>query len=1195
MIFTGNNQKQGTRFVISGILITKVHCVHYINTRSPGILRSLSTKANGKNAMEEVPHSLNPETLLSHTGFVRNIALSLLQDENRADDAAQETWLAVVKHPPLDVVSVRDWLATVTKNFARVGIREERRRRKRERIAARSEVVRSTGEIVEQENTRRRVVKAVLSLSEPNRTAILFRFYDDLPPREIAKICGIPVETVKTRIQRGLRQLKKRLDAYYGGDRKSWCKALLPLAGLKVMASGAGAATAVGVGGMFRMAVAVVLIVGSILTLGSLLMEEESLPIPEVADRVESPKMAASDIEETEDALAAAAMPEAKEPAPIARIEHKGPCIQGSVQDLVTGEPVKAFHFGLIGPEETGMSGTGYCIYESVKDEEGRFSFPLDRGGTYALIIRSSHHIMKELARIKISGETGLKGVEVELDPGLSVKGKVVDLRSGQPIEGALVGTDGRDGALFTRDLKGFGEELERGFNEYEIHARTDEKGSFQLSGLQALPQRITAVHAGYAQGWAEFDPETEGELFIPLQQGFRITGLVYSDDGEPVPGIRIFMDGESSPLIRSYTSASDGRFQTDPTSPGTVRVWSDPRRPRGKKPFFTPELKIVEIKDRDVEVVFSSTSSEYVTWHGKVFHEGSLPLKAAMLIVYPDAGYPWKCPERMGVHQTRFIALGEKQDFNIRKLLPGRYRVQIRLDGQGQGWDLDGGVVTFDQPGTIERHLRFGGASICGVVLDGKGRSVKTGGGMVIARCADPQKDKEYSSFLDGDGRFSLSGLEAGIYCLWAADSLKDPIWGSVDGIRVERNEKIDGVRIRLPGTGDLRILLKEFDYSDFNRFIITLAQGDKGYIFAGTELIYDMENKTGEFSRRVEEGFWILSFTYQMGKYFGFLEKRFEVLPGRMEEVAIFKDQFPLSLGSMKVAGQLTCLCESLLEKLKGGKLVFKPCWSELEGLKPFFGMEEEIGAEIDAQGRFELDDLPPGRWEVEGITENGDRISLPEQVVPLDSSGVSTLDVAVPLGSVSGILVDEGTGKALGNGGPDWTLSLYDREILARFDPCVIYFSNPFEDLNPVRRVHGVGDRFLLDGVRGGNYFLLADVEGYEKHLVEFVPLAEGQELDIGEVILKPCAAFRLEITLRGEQPLGTFFVTIDGMEYASSDPCGPVKKKSDSLYLCDRIPSGHIEVKVGKEGYKTERFDLYLDPGDTGFIRVELIPK
>src|SRR5262245_2004586 len=94
----------------------------------------------------------------------------------------------------------------------------------------------------------RRVVSSVLALEEPYRDVVLLRFFEDLPPREVARRLGVPTETVRTRTRRALDRLRERLDAEHGGDRAAWSAALAPVAALPtvVVALSAGAKVSIG-------------------------------------------------------------------------------------------------------------------------------------------------------------------------------------------------------------------------------------------------------------------------------------------------------------------------------------------------------------------------------------------------------------------------------------------------------------------------------------------------------------------------------------------------------------------------------------------------------------------------------------------------------------------------------------------------------------------------------------------------------------------------------------------------------------------------------------------------------------------------------------------------------------------------------------------------------------------------------------
>jgi RNA polymerase sigma factor (sigma-70 family) len=175
-----------------------------------------------------ISSEFDPQTLSEHRAFMQALAVSLLGDGHQAEDVVQETYLAALRHPPRSAETLRSWLSCVVRNIALNVRRGEARRSSREREGARGESVPSTEEISRRIGVERQVSEALLELSEAYRGALYLRFYEDLPPREIASRLGIPVETVRSRLRRGLEVLRSRLDSEYGGDRHSWRLALLP-------------------------------------------------------------------------------------------------------------------------------------------------------------------------------------------------------------------------------------------------------------------------------------------------------------------------------------------------------------------------------------------------------------------------------------------------------------------------------------------------------------------------------------------------------------------------------------------------------------------------------------------------------------------------------------------------------------------------------------------------------------------------------------------------------------------------------------------------------------------------------------------------------------------------------------------------------------------------------------------------------
>lgn len=169
----------------------------------------------------------HPELLLRERAWLQALARHLVQSHDGAEELAQDTLAAALTTPaPRHPAGLRGWLAAILRHKLAGSRRTEFRRRAREAAAARPEALPTTLDTVASFEVQRDVSNAVLALPEPYRTTVLLRFWDEQPPAAIAARMAVPVETVRTRLKRGLAQLRERLDQKHGGERKAWAAPL---------------------------------------------------------------------------------------------------------------------------------------------------------------------------------------------------------------------------------------------------------------------------------------------------------------------------------------------------------------------------------------------------------------------------------------------------------------------------------------------------------------------------------------------------------------------------------------------------------------------------------------------------------------------------------------------------------------------------------------------------------------------------------------------------------------------------------------------------------------------------------------------------------------------------------------------------------------------------------------------------------
>jgi RNA polymerase sigma-70 factor (ECF subfamily) len=151
-----------------------------------------------------------PQALLAHAEWVRRLAAALVRADD-ADDVAQQALAQALVAPPPSR-NLRAWFAAIVRNVARRRRRDEATRARYEAFAPEAIESGDPALAVARAELHRRVVDAVLALAEPYRSTLVLRFFDEKPAEEIARAQALPLETVRTRVKRGLAQLRAQLD-----------------------------------------------------------------------------------------------------------------------------------------------------------------------------------------------------------------------------------------------------------------------------------------------------------------------------------------------------------------------------------------------------------------------------------------------------------------------------------------------------------------------------------------------------------------------------------------------------------------------------------------------------------------------------------------------------------------------------------------------------------------------------------------------------------------------------------------------------------------------------------------------------------------------------------------------------------------------------------------------------------------------
>jgi RNA polymerase sigma-70 factor (ECF subfamily) len=148
------------------------------------------------------------ETLVGrYRGGLFSVLLRNLPSIEDAEDAFQEVWLRVFRHRRefRRGTKFSTWLFSIAVNLCRDAWRRRRvRYRYQERQPPGPEKLPAAEKMLD-------VRRAVLSLPETDREALVLRYFEGFSEAEAAAILGCPPGTVKSRLHHAVQALKERL------------------------------------------------------------------------------------------------------------------------------------------------------------------------------------------------------------------------------------------------------------------------------------------------------------------------------------------------------------------------------------------------------------------------------------------------------------------------------------------------------------------------------------------------------------------------------------------------------------------------------------------------------------------------------------------------------------------------------------------------------------------------------------------------------------------------------------------------------------------------------------------------------------------------------------------------------------------------------------------------------------------------
>ncbi len=167
----------------------------------------------------------DPEALSSlydrYSGILKSLIMGVIHNDAEADDLLQEIYMEIwnqAAHYSAQKGKPLGWIVTLTRRRSIDRLRKKQAyARAEERLQNETEqqpeawVHNSTEDDIEVSDTRRLILGILKNLPPAQREAIDMAFYHGMSQREIAAKTGIPLGTIKTRLELGLKKISEAL------------------------------------------------------------------------------------------------------------------------------------------------------------------------------------------------------------------------------------------------------------------------------------------------------------------------------------------------------------------------------------------------------------------------------------------------------------------------------------------------------------------------------------------------------------------------------------------------------------------------------------------------------------------------------------------------------------------------------------------------------------------------------------------------------------------------------------------------------------------------------------------------------------------------------------------------------------------------------------------------------------------------
>ncbi len=780
---------------------------------------------------------------------------------------------------------------------------------------------------------------------------------------------------------------------------------------------------------------------------------------------------------------------------------------------------------------------------ETTTGADGHFRFDTAAEELNELVVRAAGFAP---ARVRGAKSGALPRV-ISLEPGLPLSG-VVRRKDGRPAAQALVRWESDDAE--------------------SRWVETGEDGSFRLADLPK--RRGTLVADGGEDGFAEAGGATPGAaapLVLSLAPPAILEGRTL-DASTLKPVSRVRVEVASGAARLSARSGTDGRYRLRGLRPGSATVRAEEPR---HVPWARWQVPVEKGATRTLDILLTRGA----TLSGRVVDEDGRPVAGAGVSLLSSSESPIAAALRSRTAAASRLRTRPDGSFTATRLPPGENQRLVAQHPEFERGTVGGislvaggtrsGVVVTIHRGVVltGRVADPDGNPIAGAeILAETSRAVRSSAGGSMARTRVGMREEPRSARSGENGTFELRGLAPGA----VAVTVRAPgrATESVDPIRLARGERPDPVEIVLgPGATISGRLVRRTGGGATGYFISARSQrkpsdgraspmvspeadgtfqlealrAGEAYdlqLFGGTGSIGPGPRKTGILAPTADVE-WIVEGT------------------GRIEGSAV-DARTGQPLGAFEVSYQAD-------GSRMGG--VFRVG----RGSSRFTGGAGEAHPVESPDGRFALEEVPAGKWEVV-VTAKGYQVGRAAGVVVEEATTTDGVEVRVAPGSaLGGVVKDARTRRGI----PDARV-----RVVGETGPA---FSPPGSE----GLVTDVDGRFEVEGLAPGKVTVTAEHADYTPR-TENAVLAEGGSRV--EIALSHGSALAGVVFSETRQPVPGASVTLQGGAPRAGSWGGGDETTTDGAgrFRFDHLSPARYTLRASMSGQASEAAEAVVVEGE-----------